>query len=237
MFEDATFESNGRIRTRSRGWMIATFLFNGGVLLGLILIPLIYPEALPRQALAFLLTAPPPPPAPQSPPKQLVHPSKGKSEVPNGMILEPPIIPTTIGRVGAPEQPVDWTSVAMNEGNELSDAETGVFAGRRAAVVAHPDAKGPVRVSSRVVAGLLINKNLPVYPPIAKAAGVEGTVVLQATISKMGTIENLRVVSGPAMLQQAALDAVQSWKYRPYLLNDAPVEVETTVNVVFRTDR
>jgi len=58
-------------------------------------------------------------------------------------------------------------------------------------------------------------------------------VVLQATISKTGTIENLRVISGPAMLQQSAMDAVKSWRYRPYLLNNDPVEVETTVNVVF----
>jgi protein TonB len=71
------------------------------------------------------------------------------------------------------------------------------------------------------------------YPPIAKAARVQGTVVLQATISKAGTIENLRVVSGPAMLQQAALDAVKTWRYKPYLLNNEPVEVETTVNVIF----
>jgi protein TonB len=71
------------------------------------------------------------------------------------------------------------------------------------------------------------------YPPIAKAARVQGTVVLQATISKTGTIEGLHVISGPAMLQQAAMDAVRSWRYRPYLLNGDPVEVETTVNVVF----
>jgi protein TonB len=57
--------------------------------------------------------------------------------------------------------------------------------------------------------------------------------VLQATISKTGLIENLRVISGPAMLQQAALDAVKTWRYRPYLLNNEPVEVETTVNVIF----
>jgi protein TonB len=59
-------------------------------------------------------------------------------------------------------------------------------------------------------------------------------VVLQATISKSGTIENLRVMSGPAVLQRAALDAVAQWRYRPYLLNGEPVEVETTVNVEFR---
>jgi len=70
-------------------------------------------------------------------------------------------------------------------------------------------------------------------PPIAKAARVSGTVVIQATISKSGTIENLKVISGPAMLQQSALDAVRSWRYRPYLLNNDPVEVETTINVIF----
>ena len=58
-------------------------------------------------------------------------------------------------------------------------------------------------------------------------------MVLQATISKQGTIEDLRVISGPAMLQQAAMDAVRQWRYRPYLLNNEPVEVETTVNVIF----
>jgi protein TonB len=80
---------------------------------------------------------------------------------------------------------------------------------------------------------MLLQKTIPIYPPIAKAARVQGTVVLQATISKTGTIENLRVISGNAMLQSSAMDAVRSWRYRPYLLNGEPVEVETTVNVVF----
>jgi protein TonB len=88
-------------------------------------------------------------------------------------------------------------------------------------------------ISSGVMQGMLLQKTPPVYPPIAKAARVSGTVVLQATISKTGAIENLHVLSGPAMLQQAALDAVRSWRYRPYLLNGDPVEVETTVNVIF----
>ena len=88
-------------------------------------------------------------------------------------------------------------------------------------------------ISSGVMAGNLLDKTMPQYPAIAKAARIQGTVVLQATISKAGGIENLRVVSGPPMLQQAALDAVRSWRYKPYLLNGDPVEVETTVNVVF----
>ena len=74
---------------------------------------------------------------------------------------------------------------------------------------------------------------MPQYPAIAKAARIQGTVVLQATISKNGTIENLHVISGPPMLQQAAMEAVKTWRYRPYLLNGEPVEVETQVNVIF----
>jgi protein TonB len=95
------------------------------------------------------------------------------------------------------------------------------------------EAPKKVNISAGVMVGLLLQKTTPVYPPIAKAARVSGTVVLQATISKTGAIENLRVVSGPAMLQQAAMDAVKTWRYRPYLLNNEPVEVETTVNVIF----
>ena len=74
---------------------------------------------------------------------------------------------------------------------------------------------------------------MQVYPAIAKAAGVSGTVTLAAIISKTGTIENLRVTGGPAMLRQAAFDAVSTWRYRPYLLDGQPVEVETTVSVIF----
>ena len=81
--------------------------------------------------------------------------------------------------------------------------------------------------------GYLIYKVIPHYPAVAVAMHLAGTVVLQATISKNGTIENMHVVSGPALLQQAAIDAVQQWRYRPYLLNGQPVEVETTVNVEF----
>lgn len=92
---------------------------------------------------------------------------------------------------------------------------------------------GQLSISPGVATGMLVNKVAPVYPPIAKAAGVQGTVVLEALIGKDGQITNLHIVSGPAMLQQAALDAVKSWIYKPYILNGAPVEVRTTVNIIF----
>ena len=84
--------------------------------------------------------------------------------------------------------------------------------------------------------GMLIYKVIPTYPMVAQASRTSGTVILQATISRTGTIENLRVVSGPALLQQAAREAVKQWRYKPYMLNGQAVEVETTVNVQFTLD-
>jgi protein TonB len=81
--------------------------------------------------------------------------------------------------------------------------------------------------------GQIITRTQPVYPPIAKAAHVSGTVVLHAIISKTGTIENLTAISGPAMLQGSAIDAVRQWRYKPYLLNGDPPEVDTTITVNF----
>ena len=96
-----------------------------------------------------------------------------------------------------------------------------------------PPTPRTLSVSSGVMAGNVLDKTVPQYPAIARAARIQGTVVLQATIAKDGTIQNLRVINGPPMLQQAAIDAVRSWRYKPYRLNGEPVEVETTVNVVF----
>jgi protein TonB len=90
-----------------------------------------------------------------------------------------------------------------------------------------------VRVSSGVSTGLLVRRVNPNYPPLARQARIQGQVILQAEISKTGDIQNLRLISGHPMLAPAAIDAVKQWKYKPYLLNGEPVEVETTVQVNF----
>jgi len=91
-----------------------------------------------------------------------------------------------------------------------------------------------VRVSQGVTQGLVIHRVQPTYPQMAKIARVQGSVVLAAIIGKDGTIQNLHVVSTASpLLNQAALDAVKQWRYRPYILNGEPVEVDTTVTVTF----
>jgi peptidyl-prolyl cis-trans isomerase A (cyclophilin A) len=90
-----------------------------------------------------------------------------------------------------------------------------------------------IMISGGVAAGMLASKTAPVYPPEARQAGISGAVVLSATIGTDGAVTDLRVVSGPEQLQQAAIDAVKTWRYRPYLLNGQPVEVHTQINVIF----
>ena len=95
-------------------------------------------------------------------------------------------------------------------------------------------AAGTVRVSQGVSQGLLLKKVAPVYPPMALQMHKEGTVQLLATINKDGGITKIKVLSGDGMLARAAVDAVQRWTYRPYLLNGEPVEIETQISIVFK---
>jgi protein TonB len=152
----------------------------------------------------------------------------------NNQLIAPTKIPKDIKNIAEKEAPPTQSfGVAGMEGlGSAGGVMGGIFSGTPAPrVQAAPPKK--VNISGGVAQGMLLQKTVPLYPPIAKAARVSGTVVLQATISKTGTIENLRVISGPPMLTSAAMEAVRSWRYRPYLLNNDPVEVETTVNVVF----
>jgi TonB family protein len=95
----------------------------------------------------------------------------------------------------------------------------------------------PVRVSGGVIAGTILTKTEPVYPPIARASHIGGTVVIHAIIARDGTVESVTAISGPDMLKGAALDAVRQWKYQPYILGGTPMVVDTTVTVNFNVTR
>src|SRR5579862_1912319 len=203
MFEDALMESGGKIKTKSKYWMILTFAFNAVILATMILIPLLYPEALPKNAMTAMLTAPPPPPPPP-PPQQIVKPIKMVSEIDQGLHA-PTKIPKDIKMLkeDAAPPPPGVGVAGMSGMGSGSGAFGGVMGGIGTAptpVVKVAPPKGPTRVSSGVMQGAKISGATPVYPPIAKAAHVSGAVVLHAIISKEGTIKNLTVISGPEML-------------------------------------
>ena len=230
MFEDSLIESGNRIKAKSKYWSILTLLLNCVALLALIIWPLLHPEALPKQIMAELMVAPPappPPPRPAQEPKVQTRP-----EMLTVAVQAPSRIPKeikSVQEVGPPPMGVVGPGVSTPDG--ISSVIGSILNGPAVAVRQTP--RRTLSISSGVMAGNLLEKTLPQYPPIAKTARIQGIVVLQATISKTGLIQNLRVISGPTLLQQAALDAVRSWRYKPYLLNGEPVEVETTVNVVF----
>jgi TonB family protein len=96
-----------------------------------------------------------------------------------------------------------------------------------------PNASGPHTVPAGEMMKYVLTKVPPVYPEDAKKARIQGKVVLDAIIGKDGTVENLKVVSGPDPLQQSAFDAVRQWTYKPFLVNGDPVEVKTTINVIY----
>ena len=233
MFEDSTFESTGAIHTRSSRWMVATFALNGTILLAFVLLPLFHPQALSRMTSIHVLQAPPPPeePTPQPMP---AHALASAPQASAPAFQAPPVIPKSNPYAETPDVStnIDLSSLAQ-PGNPIG-ARNDPFGAGSSFHVIEQQPRAPAPVSRGVMNGLLLFHPVPVYPPIAVAARTEGTVVLGAIISKTGSIENLRVLSGPPLLRQAALDAVAQWRYRPYALNGQPVEVETTVNVVFR---
>lgn len=139
-----------------------------------------------------------------------------------------PRIPTA-AKMPAPveEPPAGLTLGAMDSGGSVPHAVFG--GGSEIKVVPAPSA-----ISAGVAEGLVIHKTAPVYPLIAKQNGLSGTVVVSATITKAGRVEGLRILSGSPFFRNAALDAVKNWRYKPYMLNNQPVDVQTTINVVFK---
>ena len=237
MFEDSLVESTGKLRSgRTKYTTLMSFLLQCGIIGIMVLIPLIYTEALPAKAMLTTLVAPPPPPPPPPPPAQQVVVKKVSTDIIDGALRTPTKIPDKIKKIVESEAP---PPVASNQMGVIGGVGEGSPGGVLGGVLAAANSAAPkvevkkLRVSGGVQASKLISKPTPVYPPIAKQARVQGTVVLAANISKNGTIEGLKVVSGHPMLTQAALDAVRNWRYQPTYLNGEPVEVETTINVNF----
>lgn len=232
MFEDSLVESTGRIRTRSKWFAIGSFFLQAALLALLILIPYFYPAALPKQALTMMLVAPPPMRT-----ELPAHAVATRTASP--MMLTALVAPSVIPRHAA------MVNDSLPGATELNPGDNGPGTGAMdvlrgigmppapPAVVQPKPRQGPLRVSAGVAAGRLLAPIQPTYSAIAKEARIQGTVVVAATISKQGTVERARVVSGPPLLTGAALSAINQARYRPYKLNGEPVEVGTTIQVIF----
>jgi protein TonB len=240
MFEGSLVESQVHVANPSARWTAIGSMTVQCAMVGLLIaVPLLRPEALPMLRDAPRLIVPLAPKQP--PPPVRVEPSAPSAATsfsapaPSAAPMAEPRIDFTRLTTG-PDDPAQFTATMLNMGPSglpgalVGGSDTG---SPRISVASATKSGKPLTVSSGVTAGMLIAPIQPLYPRIAVAAGIQGTVVMEALISKAGRIESLRVVSGPLMLQTAAVDAVRGAHYRPYLLNGEPTEVQTTISVNF----
>jgi protein TonB len=234
---DELLESTSEKKKTNKSWSVLLSAIVQTTILGvLILIPLIYTEALPKAMLSTLLIAPPPPPPPPPPPavvKTIVKPVARLIQ--SGKLMQPRAIPKDVAVFKEAELPPDVIN-NNNQGGVFGGLQGGpsVF-GSAPAAPPPPKPAAPTRIKQggQVTAASIITQTHPVYPPLARQARIQGTVVLHAIIDKDGKVAQLEVVSGHPLLVQAALDAVKQWRYKPTLLNGDPVEVDTTIQVTF----
>ena len=243
MFEDSLLESGGRLKTKRGATTLFSFILEVVIIGVLILIPLIYTEALPKQQLMTFLVAPPPPPPPPpppaaAPPVKVIK--KIETELDNGQLRTPTKIPQKIQMIKEDEPPPPTAGAGVVggvpggvPGGSMGGVIGGIIGQTTSTAVPKVATPQRVRVSQGVSEGLLVHRVTPSYPPLAKSARIQGAVVLQAVIGKDGSIQNLRMISGHPMLAPAAIEAVKQWKYKPYFLNGEPVEVDTQITVNF----
>jgi protein TonB len=232
MFDDLVL--SGKTKRTHKSWTVLLSTLVQALILGvMILIPLIYTEALPKTLLSTFLVAPPPPPPPPPPaaaPVKIVRPKI----IPTQSTVAPRVIPKNVEIVKdeAPDLAggVDGGfGVAGGTGGVLG----GILGGPSGPAPPKPAAPARIKVGGQVQAAKMLRQTLPIYPAIAKTAHVAGTIILHAIIAKDGTVQALEYVSGPPLLMKAAMDAVRDWRYTPTQLNGDPVEVDTTISVVF----
>ena len=225
-------------RQRRRWATLISFLLQLLAVTVLVILPLLYTEALPHLRDVVEVPAPPPPPG-RTAPRELPRHSHAaaRSELAPSGFHVPERIP--LGIHNTPEQELAAAPAPGNfvEGSTGVGDPNGVWNAlvpRAATPLPPPPPRpAPMPVSQGVTEGLRIRQVAPIYPRLAMAAHVEGDVLLSAVISRQGVIENLQVLRGHPLLVAAAMDAVRQWRYRPYLLSGEPVEVSTQITVRF----
>jgi protein TonB len=249
LFADSLLDSGKKERTRRRYAAVLSFAFQCLLIGALLVVPLMFTEELPRQQLLTFLVAPSPPPPPPPPAAMAKVVRQIQSDLlTGGQLRTPGRIPEKVQMIREEEAPPPMPSMGGVVGGVPGGIPGGQLGGVIGGIISQtssltavpklaPTPPKRVRISQGVTKGLLIQKIEPRYPPLALAAHIWGQVVLKTIISKEGETKELQLVSGHPMLVPAAIAAVTQWRYRPYLLNGEPVEVESTVTVTFQLSR
>jgi len=241
MFDDLVISSAHPTKTH-KSWTVALSATVQAAIVGvLILIPLLVTEALPKQMLTTFLVAPAPPPPPPPPPVAVKVVKPVARLIQQGKLTAPTVIPKKVNIIKEQEMPPDVGSVGVvggvpggMPGGSAGGVLGGIIGGTGGGPPPPPKQTAQrIRVGGQVQQANLIHQVMPQYPQIAKTAHISGTVILHAIIDKDGSVQELQYISGPPLLMRAAMDAVRQWRYRPTLLNGDPVQVDTTISVVF----
>jgi protein TonB len=258
IFKDlpATFPEKDKYKKPS---VIGSIAFHGLLIVAVIIIPLLIPHTLSDRELLITLVSPIAPPPPPPPPPAVIPAATAPRVVkpavrpatPEALIM-PTAIPKEVAKVI--DVPVPVTGVIGGvPGGMPGGVAGGVLGGILSAnananvppAVAPPPPPPPppppkavtpvepVRVGGAVREPRPITLTPPVYPPLASKARVGGTVVLEATLTAEGAVDEIRVISGHPLLIEAAIDCVKKWRYEPTLLNGVPVPVILTAKVNF----
>jgi len=244
---DSDSEAAGRARRLRRQALAISLALEAALVAAMLLWPLITPGVLPRQ---FIITPAPPfhgggKPA-ASHPHEIARPPRPANYRPRCVMCAPPIIPPHALRPDANEPPPPFADNSgggpsgpglgpgLGDGPGYGSPIPGAGDGRPIAPPPpQPAPSRPLAVSNGVMEAALTHRVQPIYPAIARAAHISGTVELRAIIAKDGTVRDLEVLSGNPLFVPAALSAVREWRYRPTLLSGVPVEVETRITVNF----
>ncbi len=237
MFSESLVESSPLIRSRNRLPALISIGLQVALVATLVLIPMLHPEVLPLAGSKLTDLAPPPAPVPPPPvvrPRVVTTTSSTAPSAPAAPSRAAEAVRSLLNLTGpAVETPV-YAASNINLAPANSAIPVGLApASPNVSVAPKPGLSHPLTVSSGVIAGMLLAPIRPDYPVIARATRTEGTVIIQAIIAKDGRIQSAHVVSGPVMLQSAALEAVRSARYHPYLLNGQLTEVETSISIIF----
>jgi len=189
--------------------------------------------------------APPPPPAAPSVVRATAAPRHMFLE--KGKLLAPTYVPQHVAILKEAPLPEDGNSFGVEggvpggvPGGQMGGVIGGILGGFATTKPAAPQplkVKAPIRIGGHVQAPHAIYTPAPAYPPIARATRMQGTVVISAVLDENGDVVEMKIVSGPVLLYQAALDAVATWKYQPTYLNGVPVSVEMNILVNFQLSR
>jgi protein TonB len=246
MFEQTFVEG----KTKTTWTVLTAFIAQTALMIIAVILPMIYFDVLPKTQLTSFLVAPPPPPPPPPPP---AAPTAVKivKVIPRqfdaGRLMAPKSVPKEIATIREEELPPAASGVGGVMGGIAGGVAGGTPGGVLGGIIGSvPNAAPPppppppvkaapkrITIGGNVQQAKLVRQPKPVYPPLAKQARISGVVHLAAVISKDGTIQDLKVISGHPLLIPSALEAVKQWVYQPTLLNGEPVEVSTQIDVNF----